>query len=79
MNEHIYILKTNAVAVCTECDRALDTAHILRRINAHDDLLGALEFALSELENMTTTQFSNGADKQAREHMAEAIRKAKGE
>ena len=41
------------------------------------ELLEALEFALSELSDMTTDQFSKGADKQALERMAEAIRKQK--
>ena len=47
----------------------------LESINA--ELLEALEFALSELSDMTTDQFSKGADKQALERMAEAIRKQK--
>ena len=46
MNEHKYILKTNAVAICTECDRALDTPDVLHRINTYDDLLEAAEWVL---------------------------------
>lgn len=77
MCDHTYILKTQAVAICTHCDRALDTPDVLHRINAYGCLLSALDFAMSELSDMTTEQFSNGADKQARERMTEAIRKAK--
>ena len=52
-----------------------DAVRELRAQNA--ELLEALEFALSELSDMTTDQFSKGADKQALERMAEAIRKQK--
>ena len=52
-----------------------DAVRELRAQNAV--LLEALEFALSELSDMTTDQFSKGADKQALERMAEAIRKQK--
>ena len=43
---HKYILKTQAVAICTHCERALDTPDVLHRINAHDDLLDAAEWIL---------------------------------
>ena len=46
MSEHKYILRKHAIAICTECDRALDTEDILNRINAHDDLLDASEWVL---------------------------------
>lgn len=46
MSEHRYILKTQAVAICTHCDRALDTEDILCRINAHDELVDATKWVL---------------------------------
>ncbi len=44
---------------------------------ANAELADVLEFVMSELSDMTTNEFAVGADKQARERMAEAIRKHK--
>jgi len=41
------------------------------------ELLEACKFALSELSDMTTKQFSLGADKALRERLTQAIRKSK--
>ena len=46
MSEHRYILKTQAVAICTHCEKALDTEGVLHRINTHDDLLATAEWVL---------------------------------
>ena len=46
MSDHRYVLKTQAVAVCTHCKRALDTPDVLHRINAFDDLLDAAVWVL---------------------------------
>ena len=47
-------------------------------IAAGPDMLAALKFCLSALVNMTTADFSRGADKPARDMAAAAIAKAEG-
>ena len=46
-------------------------------IAAAPDLLEACEATLMDLEDMSTEEFSKGADKQARIRLKEAIKKAK--
>ena len=47
-------------------------------IKAAPTLYDALEFALLELSNMTTTQFSLGKDKAIRDRIREALAEAAG-
>ena len=47
-----------------------------RLIAAAPDLLAACEAVMEALENMTTDNFSRGADKPCRDMMAAAIKKA---
>ena len=49
-----------------------------RLIAAAPELLEACEFALEELNDMTSMQFAHGADKEARQRLENAIAKAKG-
>lgn len=49
-----------------------------RLIAAAPDLLAACKFFMSEIWDMTTEQFSHGADKPIREAMEKAIAKAEG-
>ena len=46
---------------------------------AVEEMYDALEFALAELSNMTTTQFSQGKDKAIRERIREVLAKADGQ
>jgi hypothetical protein len=51
----------------------------LRALDAHADLLAACKATLEGLGNMTTEQFSKGADKPLREQLAKAIVAGDGE
>ena len=51
----------------------------LRALDAHADLLAACKATLEGLGNMTSEQFSKGADKPLRRQLAQAIVKGDGE
>ena len=55
-----------------------DTEEVARLIAAAPQLLKALEFAIGELEDMTTDEFSRGADKAVRDRLEQALAAAKG-
>jgi len=69
-------------------DDPFDSQEVLNRIikNArelmvgkHDDLLSTLEWTLTQLENLTTTEYSAGGDKAIRQRLKETILKARGQ
>ena len=56
-------------------DKTPENAHL---IAAAPELLAACEFALTELNDMTTDTFGNGSDKEIRDLLKIVIAKAEG-